>query len=101
MAENDARANFPRNRPESGPMIFGDDWRGLFIRGDNALGFIVDLETILMLDKDKLSEHSRKIIENMIWDFRRSNHHTPDRVQMMKPFKECFIKDEGEMPDFP
>jgi hypothetical protein len=24
-------------RPETGPMQFGDDWPGLFIRGDNAL----------------------------------------------------------------
>lgn len=24
-------------RPETGPMQFGDDWPGVFIRGDNAL----------------------------------------------------------------
>ena len=24
-------------RPESGPMQFGNDWPGIFIRGDNAL----------------------------------------------------------------
>lgn len=24
-------------RPESGPMQFGDDWPGLFLRGDEAL----------------------------------------------------------------
>lgn len=24
-------------RPETGPMQFGDDWPGIFIRGDNAL----------------------------------------------------------------
>jgi hypothetical protein len=23
-------------RPETGPMTFGDDWTGVFIRGDNA-----------------------------------------------------------------
>lgn len=25
------------DRPETGPMRFGDDWPGVFIRGDNAL----------------------------------------------------------------
>lgn len=25
------------DRPETGPMQFGDDWPGVFIRGDNAL----------------------------------------------------------------
>lgn len=25
------------SRPETGPMQFGDDWPGVFIRGDNAL----------------------------------------------------------------
>jgi hypothetical protein len=24
------------DRPETGPMQFGDDWCGIFIRGDNA-----------------------------------------------------------------
>lgn len=28
---------FPDGRPETGPMQFGDDWPGVFIRGDNAL----------------------------------------------------------------
>ena len=28
-------------RPETGPMQFGDDWPGVFIRGDNALFFAV------------------------------------------------------------
>jgi len=25
-------------RPETGPMCFESDWRGVFIRGDNAFG---------------------------------------------------------------
>lgn len=29
--------NDMNNRPETGPMKFGDDWTGVFIRGDNAL----------------------------------------------------------------
>lgn len=28
-------------RPETGPMQFGNDWPGVFIRGDNALVFAI------------------------------------------------------------
>ncbi len=34
-------------RVETGIIQFGDDWRGLFIRGDNCLGYALDLEEIL------------------------------------------------------
>ena len=30
---------FPGGRPETGPLQFGEDWPGVFIRGDNALFF--------------------------------------------------------------
>lgn len=35
------------SRPETGPMQFGDDWPGVFIRGDNALFGALMLEQIL------------------------------------------------------
>lgn len=34
-------------RPETGPMRFGDDWTGIFIRGDNAFSFSMALNTVL------------------------------------------------------
>lgn len=34
-------------RPETGPMQFGDDWPGVFIRGDNALHFAMELRGVL------------------------------------------------------
>lgn len=34
-------------RPETGPMQFGDDWPGVFIRGDNALFFAQAVEQAL------------------------------------------------------
>ena len=36
-------------RPETGPMCFGDDWPGVFIRGDNAYGYITCLKELLKL----------------------------------------------------
>lgn len=35
-------------RPETGPMKFGDDWRGVFIRGDDAFGFAQYLKTHIL-----------------------------------------------------
>lgn len=35
------------NRVETGPVMFGDDWTGLFIRGDDAFGFALSLRAIL------------------------------------------------------
>jgi hypothetical protein len=34
-------------RVETGPVRFGEDWPGLFIRGDNAMNFAYHLETLL------------------------------------------------------
>ena len=34
-------------RVESGPVQFGDDWPGVFLRGDNALGYARALREIL------------------------------------------------------
>src|SRR5258708_6381349 len=43
------------SRPETGVMQFGDDWPGVFIRGDNALlGYAPHLRVIL----DMLATHS-------------------------------------------
>lgn len=36
----------PSGRPETGPMQFGDDWPGIFIRGDNALFFARQLGAV-------------------------------------------------------
>ena len=34
-------------RVETGPIQFGDDWPGVFIRGDNAAGYAQSLEALL------------------------------------------------------
>lgn len=40
-------------RPETGPMQFGDDWPGVFIRGDNAFHYMnAAMCAIKELDKD-------------------------------------------------
>lgn len=34
-------------RMESGPIQFGDDWPGIFLRGDNAIGIAIILNGIV------------------------------------------------------
>ena len=34
-------------RVETGPTRFGEDWPGLFIRGDEALGYAMQLDQII------------------------------------------------------
>jgi hypothetical protein len=39
-------------RVETGPLQFGPDWPGVFIRGDNAFGYRLSLEhAVSVLDK--------------------------------------------------
>lgn len=40
-------------RVETGPIQFGDDWPGLFVRGDEALGLANEIEA-LQLDGTSL-----------------------------------------------
>jgi hypothetical protein len=34
-------------RVETGPVQFGDDWPGIFIRGDNAFGYAMELQNAM------------------------------------------------------
>lgn len=42
----------PDRRVEDGPVCFGDDWPGLFLRGDSCILFAEHLERLLDLTKD-------------------------------------------------
>lgn len=47
--ENEHYRAFPEqeNRVETGAVRFGDDWPGVFVRGDNAMAYALNLETAL------------------------------------------------------
>jgi hypothetical protein len=36
-----------QTRPETGGMRFGDDWRGVFIRGDDAINYYLSLVSVI------------------------------------------------------
>lgn len=46
---------FKEGRPETGPMQFGDDWPGIFIRGDTALAYAMYLKMLLDKQKDDMA----------------------------------------------
>jgi len=50
-------------RPETGPMQFGSDWTGIFIRGDNAGGYALSLRELL--DGTDTAMH-RLVVEDLL-----------------------------------
>lgn len=63
--------NFPKQerRVETGAIRFGDDWAGIFIRGDNALAMSIHLRSLLdnpaisWIDKHTLEQYI-KLLQN-------------------------------------
>lgn len=43
------------SRVETGPVQFGDDWPGYFIRGDNAFAIVLAIQSVLVNPYDVLS----------------------------------------------
>lgn len=77
-------------RPESGPMEFEDDWRGIFIRGDDALmGF---LPTLMMIKEHRLKEEDLMFhmqLDNLINFLQSAHQQANSEVQHMKKFSDC------------
>ncbi len=78
----------PPARAETGPMSFGDDWPGVFIRGDDALFYAESL-------RQHLAEPSyavfRKVVEGLAELLRQSAHKPGETIyglQALKPFEE-------------
>lgn len=85
------------NRPETGPMKFGDDWRGIFIRGDDAFGYAQHLRRIVKLGN--MPGIPRMVVDGLVRLLESSTEGTaqnlvaeptPDSaVQRMRPFVEA------------
>jgi hypothetical protein len=60
------------HRPETGPMQFGPDWPGLFIRGDNAMGYAMYVaHAIQLLPAD--SWPAKSGLQSLLSDLRSCN----------------------------
>jgi len=58
-------------RVETGPIQFGDDWPGTFIRGDNAFAYAMYLEIVLA--ESKADPISIAMLKGLLSDLRGSN----------------------------
>lgn len=83
------------SRPETGAMRFAGDWRGVFIRGDNAFGYAMNIKMMLSEgDSDIKRRIGRAALEGLLElllssDERNENTNT----QQMKPFDQCVLED--------
>lgn len=60
-------------RPETGPMQFGDDWPGVFIRGDNAFHFAMTLDLVLKNFGDQMHPlMERAVLEGLMKTLQKS-----------------------------
>jgi len=64
-------------RVETGPLQINDDWPGVFIRGDNALYYAMQLETLLKeadIDEDDIHlDMTRCVLEGLLDDLKSCN----------------------------
>ena len=74
-------------RPETGPLQFGDDYTGVFFRGDNAMAEAYALRRMLADVGKGISNSNRAAVDNLI-ELLESHKDAPG-VQYLKPFAEC------------
>lgn len=80
-------------RPETGPMKFGDDWTGVFIRGDNAGYYAMLLREALPQIEHPIS---RGMLEGLLKTLEGSNEHTTlIEPQRLKEFSECKLDENS------
>jgi hypothetical protein len=72
-------------RAETGAMRFEGDWRGVFIRGDNATAYAVYLRTF-----GSMQPQHQAMFEGLIKLLESSDERNQGvSTQQMKPFAEC------------
>lgn len=81
---------FDTKRPETGSMKFGDDWRGLFIRGDDAFNFAGQLRRVLELGNvPAIAAHVLRGLLDLLES--SDERKAAEGVQKMKAFTECRV----------
>jgi hypothetical protein len=59
-------------RVESGPVMFGDDWPGLFLRGDDCHLYASSLREVI-LDKPDIGLITKRVLEGLLDALESSN----------------------------
>lgn len=86
-------------RAETGPMRFGDDWAGVFVRGDTAAAIAMALRRLKDLDdKDKLPPEALIAIGNIsrAFDGRHIEGGKRAEAQQLKSFEQCVAASPSE-----
>lgn len=80
-------------RPETGPMTFDGDWWGVFIRGDNAFGYLQALRMISDPEASTVArEYAVAMLRGLTDLLASADHHAADpEEQRMRPFAECVL----------
>ena len=85
-------------RPETGPMKFGEDWRGIFIRGDGALAEAQSLKEALRLwtlaSGEKEPSHRERVLRIQLGGLVALLESVDERMpveglQHLRPFLVC------------
>jgi len=89
-------------RAETGSMQFGNDWRGVFIRGDYACYYATTIKIMLdFLEKNPPGSTDFWILRQELVELKctlEQAHAQTDpneTIQQMKPFEEC-VREEGK-----
>jgi hypothetical protein len=75
-----------QNRPETGPMQFEGDWAGVFVRGDNAFGYLMALREALKGNDSPLITAQLEGLADLL---AASNEMEKRPTQLLKTWKEC------------
>jgi hypothetical protein len=59
-------------RVESGPIMFGDDWPGLFLRGDDCFRYTFALREVI-LDKPDIGLITKHVLLGLLDELESSN----------------------------
>lgn len=87
------------SRPETGPMKFGDDWTGVFLRGDYAgpMAFYLSMALARIKAARVLNPMEVLQLEDLCATLANSNEFgARDGLQRMKPFDVCVEQFEAK-----
>jgi hypothetical protein len=83
-------------RAETGAMRFAGDWRGVFIRGDNAFGYAMALRATLDAPDELRAEIARSSLQGLLDLLLSSDERRPNaETQQMMPFASCVAAIQG------
>jgi hypothetical protein len=88
-----AESETPEPRIDSGSIVFGSDWPGLFLRGDDAFNYSIHLQNLLeVLDEDEASVISVHVIRGLLHDLKSVDiRNTKVERLQLKTARECLM----------